>query len=289
MVLVVAVLAAVVYAAAAVLQQRGAQSSSRLVGAHRHKGLRLVQLMLGSPLWLAGTALVGVGFSLHAIALHLGSLAIVQPIQTLTMPATLVLGASRRMPVTRSDWLGIAALCVGVAGFLAVSAPHDGPIRSEWLLLLATLVAGVLAALLVRLGTAMSRRGRGLCLGSAAAIALALVAALTKAATDDLSAGGLAGLLGHWPVYGLVLAAAAGVGLQQFAFTSAPLATVMLPVTLLNPVVSTVVGLVGWHETLSSGAIGVSIGVLAGLVLTGYGVSRLASSPMLKPAVPRVE
>lgn len=282
-------IAAVVFAAGSVLQQRGARSSARLVLPRtRRKGLRLAHLLLGSPTWLAGAALALIGFGFHATALHAGSLAIVQPIQTLTLPASLLLASARARRIARVDWLGIGCLCAGVAVFLVVAAPHDGPPRSRAILLLVTVILSGAIVLLRLAGSAAVGGTRGLLLGSSAALALGLTAALTKAATSDLAAGGAAELFGNWPVYGLLVAAVAGVGLEQAAFAGAPLATVMLPVTLLNPVAATLVGMVAWHERLGNGPIAVLAAVAAGIGLAAVGTSLLSRSPLLSDPKPRV-
>lgn len=289
-VLVLAVLAAVIFAFGSVLQQRGARSSSRmLLPGRRRKGLRLATLLAGSPVWLFGGLLALVGFGFHAAALHAGSLAIVQPVQTLTLPASLLLASARAHHIAPADWAGIAALCGGVAVFLVVAAPHDGPLRNRAVLLLATVVTFGVIALLAVAGARADPGARGLLMGSAAAIGFALTAALTKAATTDLAEHGLAGLFMNFPFYLLVLAAVAGVGLEQAAFADAPLASVMLPVTLLNPIVATALGLVAWHEHLSSGAVAVLVAVLVGLAAATVGVSVLSRSTLLQPEPVRVE
>jgi hypothetical protein len=288
-VLVLAVIAALVFAVGSVLQQRGAHASARLVLPHRRrKGLRLANLLLGSPTWLAGAGLALCGFGIHATALHAGSLAVVQPIQTLTLPASLLIAGARAHRIARVDWLGIASLCGGVAVFLVISAPHDGPPRSRGLLLLVALVVTGLVALFWIAGEKAIASTRGLLLGSAAALALGLTAALTKATTSDLADGGIGHALANWPLYGLVVAAVAGVGLEQAAFAGAPLATVMLPVTLLNPVAATLMGMLAWHERLSSGALAVLVGILAGLALAAVGTSVLSRSPLLQEPPARV-
>lgn len=283
-----ALIAAVLFGLGSVLQQRAARASARLVLRRRRQGLRLANLLLGSPVWLAGAVVELVGFGFHASALHLGSLAVVQPVLMLTLPVSLLLGLRRGRRLARSEWIGIGLVCGAVAVFLAASAPQNGPPRSRWLLALVTLVCFGLVAALYLLGRGAGPAWRGALVGSAASLAMALTAALTKAATADLASGGLVGPLIHWPLYALVLSAAAGVGLEQVAFAGAPLAAVMLPVTVLNPVAAAVIGMLGWHERLATAGSVLVIVVLAGLIAAGAGVALLSRSPLLKPAPPRV-
>lgn len=286
---VLALVAAGIFAVGSVLQQRAARSSARLVlPRQRHRARRMASLLIGSPTWLGGAGLAGIGFGFHAAALHAGALAVVQPVQMLTLPASLLIGGARQHRLGRWDWAGIGGLCLGVAVFLAVAAPHDGPPRPRALLFLATIAAAGIIAGLWLVGRNAPPAARGLLVGSAAALGFGLTAALTKAATTDLAGGGVPGMLENWPGYALVAVGLAALGLEQAAFSGAPLATVMLPVTLLNPIAATALGLVAWHEHLSRGPSAVLAATLAGLALAAGGVLALARSPLLRPRPSRV-
>ncbi len=287
--LFLALIAAVLFGLGAVLQQRAARASARLVITPRRQGRRLANLLLGSPTWLAGAAVELVGFGFHASALHLGSLAVVQPILMLTLPVSLMLGLRRGRRLAQVEWAGIGLVCGAVVLFLAASAPQNGPPRSRWLLALVTVVCFATVAGLYALGRGATPAWRGGLIGAAAALAMALTAALTKAATADLASGGIAGPLTHWPLYALVVAAALGVGLEQVAFAGAPLAAVMLPVTVLNPVAAAVIGMVGWHEQLATTGPVLAIVILIALVAASVGVGILSRSPLVQPPRPRVK
>ncbi len=285
--LLLAVVAVALLGGGSVMQQRAAWESSRLVGPPR-AGLRMTNLLLGSPLWLGGAALAVVGFAFHAAALHLGSLAVVQPVMTLVLPASVLLSRSRSRPAARGDWLGIGALCAGVALFLVVAAPRSGPQRPPVVLLLAAAVTAAVVVFLYLVGRNGSPAARGLSWGTAAAVAFGLAAALTKAAAADLATGGVPAALTSWPAWALVAAAGVGLALEQAAFAVAPLAAVMMPVTLVNPVVATALGLFAWRAHFAGGTTGVAAATLAAFALAALGVAVLSRSPLLNPAPARV-
>lgn len=290
MAVLLAGVAAVLFAAAAVLQQRGARSEARMVRpASRRVAWQLVKRLAGSPVWLAGSTVDAAGFAVHATALHIGSLAVVQPVLTLTLPASLVLaGARTRSRPSGIDWVGVGLLCGGVVVFLAVTAPNEGPMRSAGALPLATLVTALLAAAFAMLGRDAGPTRRALAWGAAAAIAFGLTAALTKAATADLAAGGVARLLLDWPGWVLPVVAAAGVALQQGAFASGPLAAAMLPITLINPVTATLLGLLAWREHLAGGPFATVLAVLISLALVAAGTAIVSRSALLQRRPRRV-
>jgi drug/metabolite transporter (DMT)-like permease len=287
---VLAALAAVLFAVGSVLQQRAAHASARLVLPHRRgRGRRLATLLSGSPTWLGGQLVILVGFACHASALHLGSLAVVQPVLALTLPASILIGGARgRHRPGAGDWAGIAALLAGVVLFLVVSSPSDGPPRPAWTLALASAVATGVSGLLALAATRSGPVGRALLLSTASSTLLALAAALTKAVLGTLTTAGLLAVVADWQLYALVIAGVSGVVLEQMAFSEGSLAAAMVPITLLNPVVATLLGLVAWHETLAAPPTAIAVGVCVGIVLAGAGAGLLSRSALLRPAPARV-
>jgi hypothetical protein len=285
-----AVVAATLFAVAAVLQQRGARTEARMVPpGGRRFAFRLSERLLGSPVWLTGTVVDGIGFAAHASALHLGSLGVVQPVLTLTLPISLVIaGARPRSRLSSGDWSGVGLLCAGVALFLGVAAPSNGPARSSAILFAATVVTAAVIALCTVAGRGAGPAGRALSWGTAAAIAFGLTAALTKAAVADLTTAGIPGLLLDWPFWVLIVVGASGVLLEQGAFAAGPLAAAMLPITLVNPLTATVLGLLAWREHVGGGPFATLVSVLVGMALAGVGTLVVSRSALLQPPRPRV-
>lgn len=284
-----AVVAAVLFAVSGVVQQRATHAASRLVLPGRSRAAtRTAGRLLFSGPWLAGSAIALVGFGFHASALNLGSLSVVQPLLTLTLPVSIVLGGGRGRRVPLGDWSGVVLMCAGVAAFLAVTASPAGAPRPRAILLTAVLIAVCVTAGLYLLGSRLPPAGRAAAWGSAAAIAFGVTAALTKAATEDLTRSGAAHTLADWPLWGLIVAAVSGVILEQAAFASGPLTAVMVPVTMLNPISACVLGEIGWHQHLAGSAGLVAVAIAVGLLLALFGVLMLSRSSLLAPPPVRV-
>ncbi|GGQ97983.1 hypothetical protein [Streptomyces aurantiogriseus] len=262
-------LSAVAYAAAAVAQERLAS---------RSPGTGLVRL-LGSGAWWASVGLNGGAALLHVVALKYGPLTVVQPLGALTLVAAVPMGArvaGRR--VGAAEWRGTAFTLLGLAALLVTAsgpAPEDVLSVPE-----ALAVAGTTAALIGLLARPGTRPGlrHATASGFASGVASALTQTVTVAATDrsgpllDVQVIGVALLVAAFATAGLLLAQTAyrgGLG--------APLAVV----TLANPVAAAVIGLALLGERLQGGAAGVLL-ALAGAGLAARGVvllSRAAPEP----------
>lgn len=236
-----ALLAAALFAVASVAQ-RGAASE---VSDAEASGVRLMGRLVRSPQWWAGTVGDTGGFVVQAAALGVGSLLLVQPLLVTTLLFALPLEAlRRRRPVDRRD-LGWALLLAGaLAVFVVVGEPTAGLDRAP----LATWapVGGVLLALLAGCVLAAGRRRgrpRALLLAVATGLAYGLTAAMMKSVVDLLGDGPIAVLTG-WETYVLVAAAVGGTWLQQSAYQAGDLAASLPAVTVGEPVVGAVLGVV---------------------------------------------
>ncbi|GAA2284200.1 hypothetical protein GCM10010145_65670 [Streptomyces ruber] len=256
---------AVAYAAAAVVQERLASRGS--VGGAR---------LLASGAWWGSVALNAAAALLHVVALRYGPLTVVQPLGALTLVAAVPLGArlaGRRVGAV--EWRGVALTLGGLAAVLAAvsgSAPDDVLSVPE-----ALVVAGATAALVGLLARPGARPGlrHATASGVASGVASALTQTVTVAATDRSGSPFDAQVIA---VAVLVAAfAAGGLLLSQTAYRDglgAPLAVV----TLANPVAAAVIGLSLLSEQVRGGAAGV-LTALAGAGLAAWGVFLLARTP----------
>ncbi|MFF5157369.1 hypothetical protein ACFY3N_14105 [Streptomyces sp. NPDC000348] len=267
---------AVAYAAAAVAQERLA---SRSFGAGT---LRL----LADGAWWGAVALNASAALLHVVALTYGPLTVVQPLGALTLVAAVPLGARLAgRPVSAAEWRGTA---LTLAGLAAVLVTASGPAPDD--------VLSVPEALAVAVGTASligllswpgSRPGlrHATASGAASGVASALTQTVTVAATDR--SGPLPGV--QVAVVALLVAAfaAGGLLLSQTAYRGglgAPLAVV----TLTNPLAAAVIGLSLLGERLRGGPAGILL-ALTGAGLASWGVlllSRAAPRPAGAPVAP---
>src|SRR6476660_4306008 len=156
---VLGLVAAFLFALAAVVQQQATRAASREDDQPSAPGWLTARLpvllsvldLLRSPLWLLGWGTNLAGFAARAAALHLGSVALVQPLLVMQLVFTLPLVAVRDRHWPRlSEWVAGASICAGIVVFLSVrgAAPTDGSAdRTE--ILLATGATLLLVVVLV--------------------------------------------------------------------------------------------------------------------------------------------
>ena len=270
--------AALLYAAASVLQQRAAAAEPP----HRSLRLGLLAGLLRRPSWLLGILADAGAFGLQFAALATGPIAVAQPLLVLSLLFALPLGARISGQHPRGRDLGAAVVaCVGLALFLGVAHPAPGDSFVEprvWLTLLTA--GGGSAFVLATLGSrAPAGRGKAVLISASAGVTFGLAAALTKT-TSQLIAGHLLGVFGHWELWALVTAGVAGLVLGQSAFQAGSLGVSMPTMTVCDPVVSVLIGALAFKETIAHSALAV-VAEAVGLVLTAVGIYALAQSPVI--------
>jgi hypothetical protein len=237
-----ALLSAVAYALAAVVQAR----------------------LATAPRWWMIISLNGGGALLHVGALAYGSLAVVQPLGALTLVVALPVGAAvagRR--VRAREWRGALTTVAGlVALLIAVGAAVPAQVLGDGQVVLLAAAAGALiVALAGRAYRAVPGTARlpGLRLAAAGGVAFAASSALTQTVLLRVGTDGPAAL--EQPAVALaaltlVALSAAGLLLSQAAYRhglGGPLATL----TIVNPAVAAGIGIVllGLGADLTVGAV----------------------------------
>jgi hypothetical protein len=249
--IVLALLGAGCFAGAAVLQHSAVSAgSSRDEDDRPGKVLSLRGLrdITRRPGWLAGLALAGGGSALHATALVLAPLSVVQPLGVLAVPIAVLLTSvrtdSRPAPgVVVGVLLSVAgvAVFVGATAGTAVSSPPP----DQATLIASLVVAGVVLAL-AGLGLARSGWIRCVACATAGAAAFGLVSALVRAVSQSVVAGdvGLVELPVLAAVAGIAAAVLVGGWLVQQAFASGPPEVVIACLTVVDPIVAVLLGAV---------------------------------------------
>lgn len=274
MVVLLALLAACCFALAAAVQQRVASAVLSGSGPALRQAVRLIR----TPLWLAGWAADACGFGLQAVAVHLGSLSLVQPLLVTTLLFSLQCAAvSGRCRIRARDWLAAAATCAGLAALCSTERAGATTSARPGLLVLEVLAVATIAA-----GSAFALRRRPFVLAASAGALFAVGAAMIKLAGDDLTSGGPAAAL-RWPVVVLAAASLSGIVLQQKAFALGSLPATMTALTIADPLVSYALGAVGFGEPLPHGARSICVALVASAVLI-IGVCALTRSPLLRAA-----
>ena len=238
--------------------------------------LGLLVRLLRNPGWIIGLACDVLGFVFQFIALGHGPLVVVQPLLVCGLLFALPIGAALAgHKLTASDWLAAVVVCAGLAVFLVVSSPASG--RSNirpglWVLLLTTDAAAAFA--LVLSGRNSSPRARAVLLSAAAGIVYGAAAALTKTCSHLLDKG-LWRVPLHWQPYVLIVAGVGGMLVAQSSFQAGWLDVSLPTMTVIDPVVSIVIGALAFRESIASNAAAILLEVI-GLAAMSVGVFRLA-------------
>lgn len=239
-----AVVGAVCFAGAAALQHRAVDAVTG-PGPGDALTLRGLRALVRRPGWLAGFALGGGGAGLHAAALVLAPLSVVQPIGVLAVPFAVLLAVrrTRRLPAA-TVLAGVALSVAGVAAFVAITASTavNAPVPDG-----ATLVAAASAAALVLVlavfGALCSGWARSVACATAGAVAFGLVSALLRAISQQV-ANGSAGPEVIASAAGIGVALLVGSWLVQQGFAAGPPEGVIACLTVVDPIVAVVLGAV---------------------------------------------
>lgn len=253
------VLSAAGYAAAAVTQERLAENGQR-----------------GLSRWILALSLTGSGVALHVLALNFGTVAVVQALGTLTLLFALPISALRyHLRISAAAWADAVLTVAGLALIMSLSVESGAPAllsdadgRLLGLITLAAVVVLTLAAWL------SGPRMRAVLLAAAAGAAFGISSVMSKAVMAAFTEGGLDQV--PFLVAGLVvLLSVGGYLLSQASYRGAGLAAPLATVSVANPVVAAIAGVVVFEEGFRFGTAGLVVVALAGVVMT-LGVIGLA-------------
>ena len=283
MTVVLALIASALFGAGVALQQRPAAAVPRKYAARPGLLLRVVR----NPAWVAGILAEIAAFVVQLIALRRGSLVVVQPLLTTSLLFTFALGSFwSRQPISRRDWLSVACVAAGLAGFLVVASPSEhsegtAP-AGEWVLWGASMAAAL--TLLIWIGLKSEGRRRAATLGLAAGLGDAFMAVLTKAfahATNE----GIGSVFTSWIPYALCFAGIAALLLTQTAYqTGQPRIAIPL-ITVTEPLVSCGIGVGLFGEAVHVGGLRAPV-VLASVAVMATGLVSLSRSGTVEASEP---
>jgi uncharacterized membrane protein len=258
-----AVLSAIAYAAAAIVQERIASTTapSRFALLHNRR-------------WWISVLLNGAGALLHVAALGLGPLTVVQPLGVLTIVIAAPLAAlTVKRPVSATAWRGVALVSVGLtAVLLFTGARASRPLDTGAQYALAAAAAAAVL-ILVGLATVVGRGGRtglrSVALATAAGIAFGTASVCVKAVAEGWALSSPATAV---PVLLLIaLFAVTGLATAQAAYRGGGLAAPLATATVVNPVLAGAVGILLLDEGFRYGAPGAAA-ALAGAMMAGWGL-----------------
>lgn len=272
--ILLAVVAAACFAVAASLQHGAIDDVSDDGG---RLGLAAFRALLRRPGWLIGLATAGAGSGLHAVALVLSPLAVVQPIGVLAVPIAVLLTVRRTGESPgRGVMLGVALCVVGVAAFVVIAANSTSSTRVPDF---ATLIAGgiSLALVLLLVTVALLRTGWIRCVAwvTAGAVAFGLVSALVRALSQQVTTG-LVGVtdprfLGT--AAGIAVALVVGGWFVQQGFATGAPEVVIACLTVVDPIVAVLLGIVLLGEGPATDGLSAVVLVLCALAAAAGVVS----------------
>jgi drug/metabolite transporter (DMT)-like permease len=249
--------------------------------------VELFMRLLRDRQWWLGSLVSAAGFGLQAAALGFGSVLLVQALLVTSLLFALPINAwLTHRKVSRWNWTWAALLAAAVAVIVTVGNPTAGHSRASletW-----TAVIAVLGPALV-----LCVVGARIWSGTVSAVLLAVVsgalwglfAVLTKGVVDRIDDGLLA-LLRTPELYAWALVAIAGTAWQQSSFRAGALTASLPTMTVTEPLVGSVLGVVVLGETLRPGDAGwlTLIVAVAVMVLATVALARGEAATAGEPA-----
>ncbi len=238
-------------------------------------GWRFVRYLIRNPLWLFGGIALIAAFVFQAVALHIGTLSVVQTLLMTELVFSLVLRRVWiRQTVSWRAWASALLTGVAVSVFLVAAEPRGGqavPNSGDWVasILACAGAAGVLALT----GTRGSPGRRAILFATSSSVIWALESTFIKAMTDTLTQHGVGGAFLRWPVYAVAVGGVAGTLLTQTALHVGPLRASQPFLVIVDPLVSIVLSVYLFGEYFTSDAVDLTVaavsfaGLCAGVVL----------------------
>ena len=240
------------FAASNALQHRVAGTVPASVA---HHAIGVLAQVVRRPLWLLATTISFSALLLHATALKLGSIALVQPLMLVGVVIAVPMRAA--LDLTTPTWREVRAVLITVAGLAAFmwgvnpvpSTAKPSPAPAALMVL-----AGVAMAVVVLL---TSRRFAGrphpqaAILGATSGVMFGLTAGLLKLIGVAVSSG--RPVAAAVPVLALIGVGVLGIAMNQRAYQIAPLSVSMPLLNVLDVLVAVAFGVLVFHESPGHG------------------------------------
>lgn len=248
---VLAIISAMLFALAAALQQRGQFALARK--GKPVEGLGELFRLIAVPVWLLGTLMLLTGYATQGAALDRGKLVVVQPLLVTTIVWALPLGYwLTSQQVTRRQVLGALVVVVGLAMFVLVGDPDAGVNETSTrnLVLASAAISAVVVVLLIAGRRISSPTVRAAVLGVCAGLLFGLSASFDKPVIDDLHVS-LEEAATAWTTWALLGFGFIAFLIQQLSLAAGQLAPAMAAVSVANPGVSVLLGILLYEERLT--------------------------------------
>ncbi|WP_440311497.1 DMT family transporter [Leucobacter chromiireducens] len=264
-----ALVGAALLAFGAQYQSRGLNKVERIVGESAGSGLSWghIRNLLRRPSWVVGTVLLGLAVAFQIGSLSLSPLIIVQPIGVVGLIITSILNSRvSGVHLGKRVRASLALAVLGIVAFVTIAAftARDRPVTDTKLIVILLTFAAVLALSLV-LFVAFRHRGIALLYIVGAGILYGFVATFAKAVIGRLQQGEFEWLT--WAcVAALVVGALLGMVFVQNAYSSGPPDLVVAGLTVIDPIVAVLIGIVVLQEAAGAPGWAILVYIASGLV-----------------------
>ena len=239
-------------------------------------GLNQLWLLLSRPSWVIGTLMLGLAIVFQLSSLYFAPIIVVQPLGAIALVITSILNSRVNKVKLNSKSITAIVMCVGgvflfvgVAAFTAV----DKPVTERQLIVILSLLALVLVAAGLAFWFFRSRI-RAVFYVIMAGVLYGFVATLAKVVIGRVQQGEFEWLTFSC-VIGLLLATALGAYFVQNAYASGPPDLVIAGLTVVDPIVAVLIGIVVLGEASQAGIFANVTFVIAGAIAV-WGVFLLA-------------
>ena len=237
---------------------------------------QLLRRLITSPLWLLGWIALGGSLLFQALALHFGSLSVVQPLLVSELVITLLV---RRVWLRQSistaawQWSALTSVSLGCFLWLVVTSSAVASTTPRWQA--PSAATFILIGLLIVASWRQSPVRKAGLLGSATGILWAIEAAFIKAVTAQLSLGWA--ILSHPALYAFVGCGILGLWCEQAALRAGPLRISQTALVVVDPLASVALGVAIFGDRIahSKGEVVVVCGLLA---ITAWSAWRTSSA-----------
>lgn len=275
--ILIAIVGAALLSVGTQLQNSGVQKTQHDSSGHAGSfNIRQLLGLLKAKRWVFGTLLLGAAIVVQLIALSMAPLMVVQPVGAIALVITAVLNARvQHVKLNSATIVSIACCVIGIIVFVTIAAfvAVDSELSSFQIgavLVVLAVVLIIFAVVFFKVGKNGSPvlyiLGAGVLYGFVATIAKTILARWQQGHLDWLTLlclGGIvsASLLGGWFV--------------QNAHTSGPPDLVVAGLTVIDPIVAVLIGIIILQEAQHGNWL-TNVGFVVAGLLAVYGVFRLA-------------
>ncbi|MCW2287902.1 DMT family transporter [Leucobacter luti] len=273
-------------------QSRGLNKVERIVGESAGSGLSWghIRSLLRRPSWVIGTVLLGLAVVFQIGSLSLSPLIIVQPIGVVGLIITSILNSRvSGVHLGKRVRASLSLAVLGIVAFVTIAAfTARDSIVTDAKLITILITFGVVLLLALILFVGFRHRSFALVYIVGAGVLYGFVATFAKAVIGRLQQGEFEWLT--WTcVVALLAGALLGMVFVQNAYSSGPPDLVVAGLTVIDPIVAVLIGIIVLNEAAGAPAWAVVVYVLSGMVAI-IGVIGLAKfHPQAGGAAPLTE